>query len=97
MSQIENLELEVEETHRQVSKSDSFKRGRRALNSNVGALERSLKTTRRKYRQARITINQMINEQNQLFSSRLNEIDTKLQVIHALYDYFKVLTTTLAP
>jgi outer membrane protein TolC len=97
-SEIRNLELQVEETHKQVSKSLVLLReAAAALNQNVENLSVSLGTTKRKYRQARISINEMIAEQDQLFSSQLNEISTKLQVIHALYDYFKVFNTHPCP
>ncbi|NQY99409.1 MAG: TolC family protein [Bdellovibrionales bacterium] len=97
-SEIRNLELQVEETHKQVSKSlILLQEAASALNQNVINLKQSLGTTKRKYRQARISINEMIVEQDQLFSSQLNEIATKLQVIHALYEYFKVFNTHPCP
>ena len=97
-SEIRSLELQVEETHKQVSKSlVLLQEAAVALNSNVENLETSLKSTKRKYRQARVSINEMIIEQDQLFSSQLNEIATKLQVIHALYEYFKVYNSHPCP
>lgn len=97
-SQIRNLELQVEETHKQVSKSLVLLQDAAvSLNQNVANLKTSFSNTKRKYRQARISINEMIAEQDQLFSSQLNEISTKLQVIHALYDYFKVFNAHPCP
>jgi len=97
-SEIRTLELQVEETHKQVSKSlILLQEAAAALNANVDNLQTSLKSTQRKYRQARVSINELISEQDQLFSSQLNEISTKLQVIHALYDYFKVFNTHPCP
>ena len=97
-SEIRNLELEVEETHKQVARSlILLQEAAAAINQNVLNLERSFEASKRKYRQARISINELILEQDQLFSSQLNEISTKLQVIHALYDYFKVFNSHPCP
>ena len=90
-SQIQTLEQQIYETHIQVSKSLLLlQEAAGAIKKNVDNLQVSLKSSRRKYKQARISINEFVGEQDQLFSSQLNEISTKLAVIHALYDYFKV-------
>lgn len=90
-SQVRQLELQIEQTHQQVSKSLLLlQEASISLNANVKNLETSLKASRNKYRQARISINELIGEQDQLFQSQLSEISTKVAVIHALYDYFKI-------
>ena len=90
-SQIQTLEQQIYETHIQVSKSLLLlQEAAGAIKQNVDNLKVSLKSSQRKYKQARISIHELVGEQDQLFSSQLNEIDTKLAVIHALYDYFKV-------
>lgn len=90
-SQIQLLEQQVHETHDQVSKSLLLlQEAAGSIKNNVDSLQKSLKSSRKKYKQARISINELVGEQDQLFSSQLNEISTKLAVIHALYDYFKV-------
>ncbi len=90
-SQIQTLEQQIYETHIQVSKSLLLlQEAAGAIKNNVDSLQKSLKSSRKKYKQARISINELVGEQDQLFSSQLNEISTKLAVIHALYDYFKV-------
>ncbi|NRA63333.1 MAG: TolC family protein [Pseudobacteriovorax sp.] len=64
----------------------------KALETQTGAandLEISLKTTTRKYQQARVDLNSLILEQDSYFNSRLVEIDTKQQTIHLMYDFFK--------
>lgn len=53
-------------------------------------LDINLKSSQRKFNQGRIPLSNLIMEQDALFSSRLNEIDLKRRIIHALYDYFKV-------
>jgi outer membrane protein TolC len=61
----------------------------KTLNQAVKHLNQSLATSKKKYEQARIDINTLIMEQDNLFNSQLSEIDTKHQVIHLVYDYFK--------
>lgn len=59
------------------------------LDRSVTQLERSLKESERKYAQARINLSTLILEQDSYFNSRLQEIDSKHQIIHLVYDYFK--------
>ncbi len=90
-SQVEIMRLKVQETHKEVVKALALLRDvARTQNANVEALEKSVSSTQRKYRQARISLTQLVSEQDTLFNSQLQVIQTKLSVIHALYDYFKV-------
>jgi outer membrane protein TolC len=57
-------------------------------------LSESIKVSKKKYSQARITVEQLVSEEDSLLSSQLNEIDTKLEVINTLLDYFTVFTQT---
>lgn len=61
---------------------------------NTKHLKESLKTTTRKYNQARITAQQLVQEQDAYLQSNLDEISTKLAVISLLLDYFNVFTET---
>ena len=58
----------------------------------VENLKKSLKKTKRTYKQARGSLNSYILEQENLFNSELQLIDTKRQILHLLFDYFKVFT-----
>ena len=64
----------------------------RNLNANSANLKVSVKESEKKFKQARISVNDLISDQNALFSNAITEIDTQLQVIHTLLDYFKVFT-----
>lgn len=55
-------------------------------------LDRSLEYSRKKYRQARINVQELINEQDSLFQAKLSEIDTNLSIVNTLLDYFSVYT-----
>lgn len=57
------------------------------------SLEKSLKLSRLKYKQARISLQELISEQDTYLRSRLDEIDTNLAVITSLIDYFSVFNT----
>ena len=59
------------------------------LSSSIENLETSLGVSEQKYRQARIGLSNLIFEQDNFFNSKLQEIDTKHQIIHLVYDYFK--------
>jgi outer membrane protein TolC len=61
---------------------------------NTKYLNQSLKVSKRKYNQARITIQQLVLEQDAFLQSNLDEISTKLAVIGLLMDYFTVFTET---
>jgi outer membrane protein TolC len=53
-------------------------------------LGESLKSSQRKYNQARISLQDLISEQDTQLQSRLNEIDTNLNIINVLMDYFSI-------
>lgn len=53
-------------------------------------IDQSLKVSRRKYRQARIGIQELISEQDSLLQSKLNVIDSNLTIINTLIDYFSI-------
>ncbi len=55
-------------------------------------LDKSLKVSRRKYKQARISVQELISEQDSHLQSRLSEIDTNLTIINTLMDYFSIYT-----
>ncbi|MBT3234822.1 MAG: TolC family protein [Bdellovibrionales bacterium] len=57
-------------------------------------LSESIGVSRKKYIQARITVEQLVSKEDALLSSQLDEIETKLEVISTLLDYFSVFTET---
>lgn len=54
----------------------------------------SLKNSQRKYNQARLTVEQLVQEQDAYLQSNLDEIRTKLAVINTIFDYLSVYTDT---
>ncbi|MCF8058765.1 MAG: TolC family protein [Bacteriovoracaceae bacterium] len=57
----------------------------------------SLKTSKKKYNQARLTVEQLVQEQDSYLQSNLDEIRTKLAVINTIIDYLSVYTDTPCP
>ena len=53
-------------------------------------LSKSINVSQKKYKQARISLQELISEQNSHLQSKLNEIDTNLTIINTLMDYFSI-------
>ena len=83
----------VESQHTQIIELvDYLDSAARRLKENSASLESSLRVTEKKLKQARVSINDLIQEQDALLATKLTEIDTKLRTIHTLLDYFKIFT-----
>ena len=87
----QRIEARVQATHTQVVSLV------RVLRQSVEKLEEtnrnfrdSIQEMNKKFRQARVTVNEVVQDQDALLQSMLTEIDSNLQVIHTLLDYFKV-------
>ncbi len=61
---------------------------------NSRKLKHSLAVTKKKYRQARISVTNYINDQDAYHSSNLDEIQTQLVIINTVIDYLSVFTET---
>ncbi len=64
---------------------------------NSRQLKISLETSRKKFQQARLTVQQLVQEQDGLLQSDLDVINTKLTVVHTLLEYFSVFPQTPCP
>lgn len=85
----------VQSVHKQVVKSiQLLGEVMKNQEENTKQLEISLRTSRKKFNQARLTVQQLVQEQDLYLQSNLDEIQTKLQVIYTLLDYFSVFTQT---
>ena len=90
-SQIRKLDLQLASEHDKVRRSlIHLDKALAAQEGIVKDLNISLKQTQKKYRQARVSLNTLILEQDNAFNASLQQIDTKRQIIHLLLDYFKV-------
>ena len=62
--------------------------------NNTRFLSQSLKSSQKKYNQARLTVQQLVNEQDAYLNSNLDEIQTNLTTINTILDYLSVYTET---
>lgn len=58
------------------------------------ALEKRLRLMRRKYEQARVSVNDLVQDQDAYLSSELTTIDVRLEIINTLFDYLVVFPET---
>jgi outer membrane protein TolC len=62
--------------------------------NNTKFLKQSLKSSKKKYNQARLTVEQLVTEQDAYLQSNLDEIQTNLTTVSTLLDYLSVYTET---
>jgi outer membrane protein TolC len=58
------------------------------------ALQKRIEVQNRKYREARLTVNELIFDQDALLNTDLSSLNTQLEIIHTLFDYLAVFTET---
>lgn len=93
LSEKKNYLARVEAQHTQiVALVKLLQSALKNLDANSENLSKSLQSSQQKFRQARISLNDLISDQDVLFNNHITEIDTKLQVILTLLEYFKVFT-----
>lgn len=92
---IDMTESNVVSTHNQLAKSMTLIQ---EVISNeriaTSALEKRLSVVMKKYDQARISVNDLILDQDALLNSQLSTIDAQLQAVNLLLDYLAVFTDT---
>jgi outer membrane protein TolC len=94
-AQIESSRSQVASTHIQLAKSMGLIQEVIATQRiNTSALERRLKVVRQKYSQARISVSDLIQDQDALLNSEISTIDSQLQAMNVLLDYLTVFTET---
>lgn len=92
---IDRTEARIDSTHEQLSKSVTILRDVIvAQKTNTQQLEIRLAAMKKKYQQARVTVDSLINDQDALLSSELISIDTKLEILNTVFDYLSVFTET---
>jgi outer membrane protein TolC len=93
LSEKSRLLGQVQAKHYQITKMVKLlEEAVKSIRNNSNNLAISIKSSRNKLRQARISINDLLSEQDAFFNSKLSEIDTILQVIHTLLDYHQTFT-----
>lgn len=92
---IDQSDAQVISTHTQLAKSMKLIHEVIATQRlSTSALERRLKVIRQKYAQARVSVNDLIQDQDALLNSEIGTIDAQLQAVNVLFDYLMVFTDT---
>ncbi len=66
----------------------------KAQRTSSAQLEKRLRLMRKKYEQARVSVNDLVQDQDAYLSSELTTIDVRLQIINTLFDYLVVFPET---
>jgi outer membrane protein TolC len=66
----------------------------RAQKLNTQELQKRLKYTLTKYQQARVSVNDLIQDEDDLLRVSLTTVETQLQVLNVLFDYLAIYTET---
>jgi outer membrane protein TolC len=95
LASINSTDAQVMNTHNELVKSirllNDVIRSQRVTSQE---LNKRLIGMRRKYQQARVSVNDLIMDQDALLNSELTTIETQLQILNTLFDYLVVYTET---
>lgn len=95
LASINNTDAQVTNTHQQLVKSISFLTDVvRAQRVSSSQLQKRLGLMQKKYQQARISVNDLVNDQDAYLNSELTTIDTQLQILNTIFDYLVIYTET---
>jgi len=90
-SQKEGLRLKLSAEHQKAQKAlKLLSQASASQRKTISNLKKSMKSSQRKYRQARISLNTLILEQDNYFNAELQNIETQRQILEFLFDYFKI-------
>jgi outer membrane protein TolC len=92
---IDNTEAILDSTHDQLVNSINLLTTMiKTQKLHTQLLEKRLKEMTKKYMQARISVNDLIQDQNDYFNSNLSVINTELQILNTLFDYLVIFNQT---
>jgi outer membrane protein TolC len=95
LASINATDAQVISTHQQLVKSIGLlTQVIRSQKVNSKQLAKRLKLMRKKYTQARVSVSDLVNDQDALLNSELTTIDTELQILYTLFDYLVIYTET---
>ena len=94
-SEIEKIQSNNNATHSQLVKSIRIlNEVLRAQKINSAQLKIRIDGVRKKYIQARASVDDLINDQDSLLSSELTTIETRLKILNTIFDYLTVFNET---
>jgi len=94
-AQRENMLVNLDNTHEQISRSvNLLAQVVQSQKDNSDKLGIRLKEMKKKYNQARISVSDLINDQDLKMNSDLSVVDSRLAVVNTILDYFTVFNET---
>ena len=95
LAMIDQADAQVVSTHTQLAKSMKLiSEVIETQKLSSRALEKRLQVIRKKYAQARVSVNDLIQDQDALLRSEINTVDAQLQALNVLFDYLMIFTDT---
>lgn len=95
IANINATDTQVITTHHQLSKQIALlTEVIRTQKVNSEQLGKRLRLMRKKYEQARVSVDDLVNDQDALLRSELTTIDTQLQILNTIFDYLVIYTET---
>ena len=92
---INSIDAQVVSTHQELSRSVMLLTDViRTQKISSEQLLKRLKLMRRKYEQARVSVDELVFDQDALLRSELITVETQLQILNTLFDYFIIYTDT---
>lgn len=92
---ISSTDTQVVTTHQQLSKSIALlTQVIQAQKMSSQQLSKRLSLSKRKYQQARVSVDQLVLDQDALLNSELTTIESQLQILNTLFDYLVIYTDT---
>jgi outer membrane protein TolC len=94
-AQIDQSKSELGSTHKQLVKNIQLLTSViRFQKENSLALEKRLRVQNRKFKEARVSVNDLIMDQDSLLSSSISVINSQLELLNIIFDYLSVFTET---
>ena len=92
---INSTDAQVVATHQQLSRSIKLlTEVIRTQKVSSEQLSKRLKLMRRKYEQARVSVDELVFDQDALLNSELMTVETQLQILNTIFDYLVIYTET---
>lgn len=92
---LKNNETQVVNAHTSFARTISYLNDVvKAQRNSSAQLQKRLRLMKKKYEQARVSVNDVVQDQEAYLSSELTTIDVRLQIINTLFDYLVVFPET---
>ena len=95
LASINSTDLQVKNTHQEFLRTITFlNEVIRSQKVSSSELLKRLKGMRKKYEQARVSLSDIVQDQDALLNAELSTIDTQLQILNTIFDYLVIFSET---